>query len=121
MMKKWMIYTLLVTLLCTALVACGAEQPAAEEPQTTAGDTTQTTGTTEPQLLSEEEVKTFALFCAGTTEKKVTNYQCTLTYHQERECQVYEIVFDVGRAHFEYIFRATDCDIIKNEKTICEE
>ena len=54
----------------------------------------------------------------GTTEKKVTNYQCKLTYHEERDCQVYEISFDVGRTHYKYVFRATDCDIIENTKEI---
>lgn len=123
-MKK-MGWIILMVMLCAALVGCGAEESAAKQPQTTAStsatESTQTTGSTEPKILTEEEVKSFALFCAGTTEAKVTNYQCTLFYHEERECEAYEITFDVGRVHYKYVFRALDCDIIENTKVIGEK
>lgn len=121
-MKRIKVCLILISALCALLVGCGSEESMTENPKTTATsstmNTTQTTGSTEPKILSEEEVKSFALFCAGTTEKKVTNYQCKLTYHEERDCQVYEISFDVGRTHYKYVFRATDCDIIENTKEI---
>ena len=71
-------------------------------------------------MLTEDEVKSFAFLCAGVTESRVEDYKIQLTYHEEKECQVYEISFAVGRIRYEYVFRATDCDIIVNKKTITE-
>lgn len=125
-MKRLVGILSLMILLVGVCVSCGS---ATEQTQavgyttTTASDstgTTATTGTTEPPILSEAEVKKFALFCAGTTESKVSDFSMKLTYHEERECQVYEISFAVGRVRYEYVFRATDCDIIVNNKTITE-
>lgn len=122
-MRKLVCFFMMLV-LCVSLVGCSSAEPtgnqsaATNTASSTSTDTGKTTASTSPQILSEDEVKMFALFCAGTTEKKVTNYQCELTYHKKRDCQVYDISFDVGRVHYAYIFRATDCDIIKNEKTI---
>lgn len=78
-------------------------------------------GSSTKPIMSEENAKWYALFCAGTTEDRISDYTCQLIYHEERKCQAYEITFHVGRTRFEYIFRATDLDIIKNEKIIGEE
>lgn len=120
-MKRVVVLLLLISMLGALLVSCGSQEGSVEKPQTTATITTSATDKTEPQILTEEEVKRFALvFCAGTTEDKVSDFSIKLTDHEERKCQVYEVSFAVGRIRYEYVFRATDCDIIVNNKTITE-
>ena len=145
-MKRVLLSCVTLLCLCALLVSCGAQNEESDQKEnTTTTSTTKlkdkdsalnasttivtkpsgssgTTGTTEPQILPEEQVKWYALFCAGeTTDARISDYTCRLTYHEERECQVYEISFKVGRTRYEYVFRATDCDIILNKKTIGEE
>ena len=145
-MKRVFLVSVMLLCLCAMLVGCGAQGEEGNKKENTTTSTTKlkdkdsvlnasttvvtkapsesngTTATTEPKILPEEQVKWYALFCAGeTTDARISDYTCRLTYHEERECQVYEISFKVGRTRFEYVFRATDCDIIVNKKIIGEE
>ncbi|MBE6806565.1 MAG: hypothetical protein E7527_00925 [Ruminococcaceae bacterium] len=113
-MKKIGLWIMILCLVSGLTTGCGAQEEANEETATTIA----TRYSFKDGVLTEEGAKEFAFFCAGTTESKVTNYQCKKIYHEERKCDAYEISFDVGRAHYEYVLRTTDGDIIKNEKTI---
>ena len=122
-MKRLIGTALAVFLMLAVCIGCDStteSTPATGDTTTTTIESTGTTGTTEPTILSEDDVKKFALFCAGTTENKVSDFSMKLTYHEERECQVYEVSFAVGRVRYEYVFRATDCDIIVNNKIVTE-
>ena len=81
-------------------------------------DKRQATATTKPKLVSKEDAKAVALFCAGVDESKVSEYEIELDYDDDSGRWEYEVNFRVGRIEYDVLINAVDGELIRWDKEI---